>query len=408
MIKRKMSLLLSAVVVASGVGMSTPAFAANAAKQVPAISYMAPDHTLATDKEPFSFAVEAKGYEGDVQYRIFIQKQGEKWTELTDGYSKPVSAKVPFIPKVNKNLKPGKYVASVWVKRAGQEGTHKNKFGSYDSYSVKNFSIQKSDYFKGRAKLDNLGIKDTYKVGEKVTIKGEAGSKYKLHVYNPAATNRKAGWIMDQTYETAENTSYTFTKPGTYLIDVWGMSNKPSDAVKKLGYGGWTLKVVTVEENKQPEKPEEQDVKATIKVEAGLTAFDRYVEATLNVSDAENYKVTVCGKELKLVNKNGRKFFQGVVTETDEKEINKNVKVEKINEKVEIPNFKVDAIDAGLTAFDRYVKVTLDTKTPEKFDVTVCGKKLQYVDKNGNKFFQGVVTETEEKEIKSHVVVTVK
>ena len=402
MIKRKMSLLLSAVVVASGVGMTTPAFAVNAAKQVPAISYLAPDHTLATDKEPFSFAVEAKGYEGDVQYRIFIQKEGQKWTELTDGYSKPVSAKVPFIPQVNKKLTPGKYVASVWVKRAGQEGVNKNKFGSYDSYSVKNFSIQKSDYFKGRAKLDNLGIKDTYKVGEKVTIKGEAGSKYKLHVYDPSATNRKAGWIMDNTYETADNTSYTFTKPGTYLIDVWGMSDKPLEAVKNLGYGGWTLKVVTVEENK------EEAVKATIKVEDGLTAFDRYVRATLNVSDAENYKVTVCGKELKFVNKDGKKFFQGVVTETDKKVIEDSVKVEKINEKVAIPNFKVEEVSNGLTAFDRYVKLTLDTKTPEKFNVTVCGKQFKYVDKNGKKFFQGVVTETDEKEINSKVVVTIK
>ncbi|KEH98799.1 hypothetical protein [Clostridium massiliodielmoense] len=403
MIKRKMSLLLSAVVVASGVGMATPAFAANAAKQLPAISYIAPEHTIATDNVPFTFALEAANYEGDVQYRIFVQKDGGKWTELTDGYTKAVNAKVPYIPQVKKNLSAGKYKASVWVKRAEvKEGTHKNSLGSYDTYYVKNFSIGTAKSLANRVDLNDLEIKDTYKVGEKVNLKSKDGYQYKLHIYDPSAKVRRDGWKIDKTYETGDATSYTFTKPGKYLVDVWGMTNKSSDAAKAQGYDGWKLKVVTVEENK------EEDVKATIKIESGITAFDRYVKATLNVSDPENYEVTVCGKKLQYVDKNGSKFFQGVVTETDEKEINSKVVIKKIGEKVEVPSFKVAPIEAGITAFDRYVKVTLDTKTPEKFDVTVCGKKLQYVDKNGNKFFQGVVTETDEKEINSHVVVTVK
>ncbi|KEI12469.1 hypothetical protein Z959_04530 [Clostridium novyi B str. ATCC 27606] len=399
MIKRKMSVLLAAVVVASGVGMAKPAFAANTgAKQLPAVSYIAPQNTLATDKEPFSFALEAANYEGDVQYRIFIQKDGGKWTELTNGYSEAVNAKIPYIPQVKKNLEAGKYKASVWVKRAEvKEGNNKSKFGSYDTYYVKEFSIKTADAFKGRAELGDLGIKDTYKVGEKLTLKGHKGSQYKLHIYDPSAKTRKEGWIIDKTYETGEATNFTFTKPGKYLVDVWGMSTNPTDAVKAQGYGGWKLKVVTVEEG-------QQEVKATIEVSDGITAFDRYVKATLNVSDPENYKVTVCGKELKFVANKG--FFQGVVAQTDEKEIKANVKIEKIGEKVEVPNFKVEEVSAGVTAFDRYVKVTLDTKTPEKFNVTVCGKELKFVDKKG--FFQGVVAQTDEKEIKSNVKVTVK
>lgn len=193
MIKRKMSVLLAAVVVASGVGMAKPAFAANTgAKQLPAVSYIAPQNTLATDKEPFSFALEAANYEGDVQYRIFIQKDGGKWTELTNGYSEAVNAKIPYIPQVKKNLEAGKYKASVWVKRAEvKEGNNKNKFGSYDTYYVKEFSIKTADAFKGRAELGDLGIKDTYKVGEKLTLKGHKGSQYKLHIYDPSAHQQK-------------------------------------------------------------------------------------------------------------------------------------------------------------------------------------------------------------------------
>jgi len=410
-IKRKMSLLLSAVVVASGVGMATPAFAANAPKQLPAISYIAPEHTIATDNVPFTFALEAANYEGDVQYRIFVQKEGGKWTELTDGYTKPVNAKVPYIPQVKKNLSAGKYKASVWVKRAEvKEGTHKNAFGSYDTYYVKNFSIGTAKSLANRVDLNDLGIKDTYKVGEKVTLKSKDGYKYKLHIYDPSAKVRRDGWKIDTTYETGDATSYTFTKPGKYLVDVWGMTDKSSAAAKSQGYDGWKLKVVTVEEKKQ------EDVKATIKIEDGTTKFNKYVEATLNVSDPENYKVTVCGKELKFVaRKNGEKVFRAVVNETDENKIKSNVKIEKVNSKpedkkqdVKVAKVKDVLVSDGLAPFNKYVRVTLDTETPENYNVTVCGKELKLVEKKGEKFFRGLVNETVETEIKSNVVVTVK
>ena len=412
MIKRKMSLLLSAVVVASGVGMATPAFAANAPKQLPAISYIAPEHTIATDNVPFTFALEAANYEGDVQYRIFVQKDGGKWTELTDGYTEAVNAKVPYIPQIKKNLSAGKYKASVWVKRAEvKEGTHKNSLGSYDTYYVKNFSIGTAKSLENRVDLNDLGIKDTYKVGEKVTLKAKDGYKYKLHIYDPSAKVRRDGWKIDETYETGDATSYTFTKPGKYLVDVWGMTNKSSDAAKAQGYDGWKLKVVTVEENK------EEDVKAKLEeVSDGVTAFDRYVKVSLNVSDPENYKVTVNGTDLEYF-KEG-KYFDGTVavTETDsakiKEQIEKGIKVTKIGEKVEVPSYKVEEVSDGVTSFDRYVKVTLDTKTPEKFEVEVCGTKLEYY-KEG-KFFDGTVAVTEtdkdkiEKQIKDNVKVVVK
>ena len=250
MIKKKMSLLLAAVLVATGVGIAKPASAVEATKVLPAISYIAPQYTLATDNAPFTFALEAANYEGDVQYRIFVQKDGGTWTELTDGYSEAVNAKVPYIPEVAKNLAAGKYKASIWVKRADVDGVNKNSLGTYDTYFAKNFSIGTAASVSQRADLRDLGIKDTYNVGDKISLTGKEGYTYKLHIYDPSAATRKAGWTIDATYETAENTEddFTFTKPGTYLVDVWGMTATPSDAVKKQGYDGWALKVVTVEE----------------------------------------------------------------------------------------------------------------------------------------------------------------
>lgn len=277
-----MSLLLAAVVVATGVGTAAPAFAAEATT-LPAISYIAPKYSIAKDNAPFTFALEAANYEGDVQYRIFVQKDGGAWTELTDGYTAPVNAKVPYIPEVTKNLEAGKYKASVWVKRANVEGTKKNSLGSYDTYYVKNFSIGTAESLAKRADLTDLGVKDTYKVGENIEINGKAGYGYKLHIYNPQAEgSRRDKWIIDDEYETAEDTAddYTFTAPGTYLVDVWGMTENSSAAAIKQGYDGWFLKVVTVEEADEVEGVAvETSVKAAT-VGSSVTVKSEYPGAT--------------------------------------------------------------------------------------------------------------------------------
>lgn len=399
MIKKKMSLLLAAVLVASGVGMVKPAFAVDAkAKALPVVTYAAPEHTIATDDAPFTFAVQSAKYEGDVQYRIFVQKDGGKWFELTDGYSEAVSGKNPYIPKVTKNLEAGHYKASIWVKRAEvEEGVDKNVFGSCDTYCVKTFSIGTAESLKNRANLNDLGIKDTYKVGEKLTISGKEGYQYKLHMYDPSVPVRREGWYIDNTYEAAATTDYTFTKPGTYLVDVWGLTPNPSEAVKRQGYDAWKLKVVTVEEGNK-------EVKSTVEVSEGVTPFDRYVKVTLDVADPANYEVTVAGQKLDFAE--GKNFFDGIVNQTDEAKIKESVKVVKIGEPVEVPTAKVEKVEAGVTPFDRYVTVTLDTETPEKFEVTVDGQKLEFAE--GKNYFDGIVNGTDEAKIKAGVKVTVK
>lgn len=379
MIKKKMSVLLAAVLVASGVGMAKPALAATA----PKVIYAQPAITMAEVGDDFSFALQSDVAE-NVQYQIWAQNTVTgKWYELTKGYSEAVKGTEPFIPAAVNQLPAGAYKASIWVKAEGSKA-------KYDNYLTTNFKIQKDGYFASRAKMDNLGLKDTYSVDEFVAIQGN--DQYKLHIYNPAIENRKEAWTIDANYNTAEETSkeVKFTAPGKYLVDVWG---KKADSTNK--YDGWVLKVVTVKES--------AEVTYDVAVEPGLTAFDRYVKVTLNnVKDPENYKVTVMGTELKYVPAKG--FFQGLINSGDEEAIKAGVKL--VYTKVDVPAVKDVAVEAGLTAFDRYVKVTLDTENPEAFDVTVKGTKLKYVE--SKKFFQGLVNSADEAAIKADVKVTVK
>lgn len=389
MIKKKMSLLLAAVLVASGVVVSTPV---SAATVTPKVTYVAPAITMAEVGDEFSFALQSD-VATKVQYQIWAQNTTTgKWYSLTNGYTEAVKGTEPFIPAAINNLPAGAYNASVWVK--AEDSTAK-----YDSFKTAKFKIQANGYFDGRAKLDSIVLKDTYKVGENVEIAGN--DLYMIHTYSEAieaATgNRAKAWNNDthegrDGYEDAAGTSddITFTAPGKYLVNVWG---KKADSKNK--YDGWKLKVVTVEEASE-------EVKAIVTVDAGLTAFDRYVKVELeNVKDPENYNVTVMGTKLTYVASKG--FFQGLVNSSDEAAIKADVKV--VYTKVEVPTATA-TVEAGLTAFDRYVKVTLATETPEAFDVTVKGTKLTYVASKG--FFQGLVNSADEAAIKADVVVTVK
>lgn len=233
-IKKKMSVLLAAVLVASGVGMAKPALAATA----PKVIYAQPSITMAEVEDDFSFALQSDVAE-NVQYQVWAQNIATgKWFELTKGYSEAVKGNEPFIPAAVNHLPAGAYKASIWVKAEGSKA-------KYDNYLTTNFKIQKDGYFASRAKMDNLGLKNTYSVDEFVAIQGN--DEYKLHIYNPAIENRKEAWTIDANYNTAAETSkeVKFTAPGKYLVDVWG---KKADSTNR--YDGWVLKVVTVEEQK--------------------------------------------------------------------------------------------------------------------------------------------------------------
>jgi len=390
-IKRKMSLLLAAVVVATGVGTVTPAFAETTAQNLPSIYRAVPSISMAEEGDDFTFAVTAKDYEGQVQYRIWVQNlETQEWSELTDGYSEAVDAGQPFMPEAATKLKAGKYKASIWVKRAGQKGAKENKNGDYDNYFTKNFSIQKDGYFANRVNLDNVEIKDSYTVNEFAKIVGQ--DNYKIHVLNS-----KGEWTYDPDgYETAEDSSddIKFVEPGVYMIDVWGMNDNPTDAVKKQGYDGFKLKIVTVTEAPVDEIPTFEVITA----DTNAIPMQTLVQIKLDTTTPENYEVKVAGTALELrTNKDGEKVFIGVVNKTLTKDqVIENTEVTKIgDEDKEIPAHEIVTVDTNAIPMQTLVQIKLDTTTPEKYTVEVAGTALELrTNKDGEKVFIGVVNKT--------------
>lgn len=359
MIKKKMSLLLAAVLVASGVGMVKPASAAVA---VPKVTYVAPAITMAEVGDEFSFALQSD-YAGKVQYQIWAQNTATgTWYSLTNGYTEAVNGTTPFIPKAINTLPQGSYKASVWVKVDGSTA-------KYDSYATASFKIQKDGYFAGRAKMDNLGLKDTYNVGDAITITG--ADQYKLHVFDPSVAERAKGWTTDATYETAEATAddYTFTKAGTYLIDVWG---KTASSTNK--YDGWTLKVVTVTAKDTQGIAVETTVKAAT-VGSSVTVKSAYPGAASyqvfnGATQVTGVAALGAATTMYPANKEGQEYTvklldaQGAVVKTASVVLGKTVMVDApvVKEVSVTATFKAATVGSSLT-------VTTDLKDAAKFQV---------------------------------------
>lgn len=366
MIKKKMSMALAAALVVSGVAVATPAKAAPTSTKA-TVSYAIPTKTMVETDDKMEFVVESNVKEA-VEYRIWVQNLATKeWTELTDGYQKSEVGSHPFQPATVKDLPKGSYKASIWVKRAGVKGENENKNGEYDSYYIKNFKVQEDGYFAKRANLDKLGLKDSYKVGEKVTITGT--DQYKLHIYDPSVEPREKGWMMDETFEDAKATTYEFKKPGVYLVDVWG---KKADSPNR--FDGWVLKVVTVTENNQKGIALETTVEEA--------TFGSLVSAKCEYPGATKFQVVKDGKPVSSAAKLGEKttvYPKVAKGETvtinllDEKEatlVSKEVKLGEIAS-VEAPKeeeVNVTAVAKEAT-FGSLVKVTSDNKKVAKFQI---------------------------------------
>ena len=402
MIKKKMSLLLAAVLVASGVVVATPASAATVA---PKVTYVAPSITMAEVGDEFSFALQSD-VATKVQYQIHAQDLATgKWYSLTNGYTEAVNGRDPFIPATINTLPAGAYKASIWVKAEGSTA-------KYDSYTTTNFKIQKDGHFDGRAKLDSIVLEDTYAVGDSVEIAGS--DLYMIHTYSSDLETstgvRAKAWNNDTNadrdgYEDAAGTSndITFTAPGKYLVNVWG---KKADSKNK--YDGWKLQVVTVTEKAVSELPAYE----ISEPDTTSVPFSTLVTIKLDTKTPENYKVTVDGVELPLeTDKDGNKIFMEVLDGTLTKaDIEAKLVIVDTNVKVEVPTAEVLAVDTTSVPFSTLVSVKLNTTTPENFKVTVDGVELPLeTAKDGSKVFMEVLDGTLTKaDIEAGIEVTVK
>ncbi len=133
----------------------------------------------------------------------------------------------------------------------------------------------------------------------------------------------------------------------------------------------------------------EVQAKITVTSEANKIQLDK-VAAEYSKQLQEKYK----GKDVKVeVIYGGKKVSESNVYNTVKDEKNKD-----------IPKMTV-RMENGLSNMDRHVIINLDTKTPEKYTVTVLGQKCRYA--VNQKFFHTVVETTDEKAIKEGIKITV-
>lgn len=133
----------------------------------------------------------------------------------------------------------------------------------------------------------------------------------------------------------------------------------------------------------------EVQAKITVTSEANKIQLDK-VAAEYSKQLQEKYK----GKDVKVeVIYGGKKVSESNVYNTVKDEKNKD-----------IPKMTV-RMENGLSNMDRHVIINLDTKTPEKYTVTVLGQKCRYA--VNQKFFHTVVETTDEKAIKAGIKITV-
>ncbi len=91
--------------------------------------------------------------DGSVQYRVYILKYpnnyydsaakylSTNYSELTSGFTSPVSGTSSYKFSVGSGLNTGKYQAVVYVRRANVEGGHKNQLTDYDNYYTYYFNV---------------------------------------------------------------------------------------------------------------------------------------------------------------------------------------------------------------------------------------------------------------------------
>jgi len=136
----------------------------------------------------------------------------------------------------------------------------------------------------------------------------------------------------------------------------------------------------------------------TLVVNNGLTPGKKMVIVTLDTANPENYNVAVAGTPLAY--NAAQKKFGGEVDEADAVDA-KVVVSEKVVEPT--PTFTM-AVNNGLVPGKKIVIVTLNTTTPENYNVAVAGTPLTY--NASAKKFAGEVDEADAVDAK--VVVTAK
>ena len=271
-----------------------------AAENIPKINFVGIDHSPLIEGDKESFLFTSRGSD-KVQYRAFLYTEAKnEWKQIMP-WTDVVDSNIPYKFSYSTPFESGKYKLSVWVKRAGATGINSNKNGDYDSYYVAELNcVKETEADRVRADGDMIPEKDTYKVGEKVVVNGvdnlrgrKAPYTFRLHIFDV----NEGKWIMDKdTYR--NNPEWTPNKPGTYVLDLWGISSNTVHLSKLQAdpfarfFDIWKLKVIKVEDEKPDPKPDPKpdqpsgDIKKIV-LDPGHGGYDPGSVATgYNESDA--------------------------------------------------------------------------------------------------------------------------
>lgn len=259
---------------------------------LPHVAFVGLEHYPLVEGDTNTLYLSCKDYSGKVQYQVFISKDGGDWSALTD-YLPETDAKVPFAYKIPSAFAQGSYRMAIRVKIANTEGAFSNQYGYYDDAYPFNVECVTKDFSTQLSTSGNLITdKEDYNLGETIKISGIENLSgmtspylYKLNVYD--ADNNE--WINNIT-NYGDTPAWQPTKAGTYVLDLWTISNSSSSDTT---YDGWKLKVVTVKDPnvatlvqfEQPKKGDEIAVMTTNKGVIKIQFFPQYAPKAV-----ENFK----------------------------------------------------------------------------------------------------------------------
>jgi hypothetical protein len=212
------------------------------------VSFVGVGHSPLVAGEKEKFYLTSK-YAEKVQYRAWIYSENTKtWEDITNGYTPMVDADEPYEISPDKKFWVGKYKLWIWVRE-------EKSLKEYDNYKVSYLNCVTKDDSDRVYTINDMNIeKSTFKVGEKVIIRGIKDISgmvgpytYKLHIFNT-----KTGVWTEGNKEYRAQTEWIPTEPGTYVLDLWTMSANStlwkvmaSNPMAKF-YEGWKLKVIKV------------------------------------------------------------------------------------------------------------------------------------------------------------------
>lgn len=141
------------------------------------------------------------------QYRVFVSRDTSNvWTDVTKGYTSPVSGSDTYQISINPPFSSGKYKVSVWVKEANTEGSIQNAqgLGSYDNYYWFTKFIQPKSGTNVEYKQTNYN----YTLQEVLNMELDQ---------QPVYENSNGQWV-----DADSNTILKYLDPTNYINDVFG------------------------------------------------------------------------------------------------------------------------------------------------------------------------------------------